>query len=77
MTYFGWQMDSDDVSKEVSVALRRYIEKHGQPPTILLEISHEIEKKDVILPKGMDIRIKHIHVPANIIYIASLSDSKI
>lgn len=55
------------VSQEISKALQVYIQKHGLPKQILLEMSNQLE--EVQLPDGMNIVTKAVRIPKNILLI--------
>jgi len=74
MIYFAWQLSMKDVNDSVSIALQRYIAKHGLPEQILLEVSDQLEP--VKLPDGMNIVIRSIRVPKNIILIGETNEAQ-
>lgn len=73
MNYMLYQMPMKKTPQEdVMDALRYYIEKYGQPPGILLEKS--INLNQVELPEEMNVVIKSIRIPKNMLLIGSVED---
>lgn len=68
MWYRCWQMNmKNPIPQEISLALQNYIQKHGLPEQILLEVSDQLE--EVQLPEGMNIVKKVVRLPKNIVYV--------
>ena len=71
MNYMLYQMPMKKTPQEdVMDALRYYIQKNGQPPKILVETS--LEKLE--LPEEMNVVIKSIRIPKNMLLIGSVED---
>lgn len=72
MVYRGWQVQDmkQPLSKNVDDALQNYIQKHGLPTKILLEVSDQLP--EVFLPEGMNIVIKSVRIPKNIIFVGEM-----
>ena len=62
----GWQIGKDSISDNVSNAIRAYIKKHGNPPTIIVEHNPKLQVQDVQLPVGLNIvlRAERIVLPS-------------
>lgn len=72
MVYRGWQVQDmkQPLSKNLDDALQNYIQKHGLPTQILLEVSDQLP--EVPLPEGMNIVIKSVRIPKNIIFVGEM-----
>ncbi len=70
MIMMGWQLNLKQDDYGIPVALQYYINKYGLPSEILLEVSDKLEK--VNLPDDMNIVVKAIRVPKNIIFIGEV-----
>lgn len=70
--YLGWQMNMNDTKQSISDALKRYMDKFGFPPQILL-VSDQLE--EVPLPENMQIVVKVHRVPKNILLIGNDTES--
>ena len=69
MIYTAWQFDNVPLDENVRNALDSYIEKNGLPEQILLETG----LKELPIPEGMNIVVKTVSIPKNVLLIGKLS----
>lgn len=70
--YFGWQLNLKDTEQSISDALKRYFDKFGFPPEIML-VSDRLEA--VKLHEGMQIVVKTNRMPKNILLLGNDTES--
>lgn len=74
----GWQIGSYSLSDNVAHALQKYIDKYGQPPSILIEHNPLVSFQDVPLPVGMNIvlRAERVVLPSMLLIGATNESSQ-
>jgi hypothetical protein len=62
----------NDPAVEVSQALKQYMSRYGQPPTII-----ECHADSLPLPEGMNLVVKRVRIPANILLLGVSDEEEI
>lgn len=73
MNFRGWQFsEKEPISESVRDALDNYISRYGLPDQILIETG--TSPKELPLPEGMNIVVRSVSLPKNILLIGDMSE---
>lgn len=73
MNFRGWQFsEKEPISQSVRDALDNYISRYGLPDQILIETGMSL--KELPLPEGMNIVVRSVSLPKNIILVGDMSE---
>lgn len=73
MNFRGWQFsEKEPISQSVRDALDNYISRFGLPDQILIETG--MLPKELPLPEGMNIVVRSVSLPKNILLVGDMSE---